>query len=204
MKIIGLTGGIGAGKSTVSRYLKTKGYAVIDADEIAKEVVEPGRPALKQLVQQFGDEILMKDGSLDRRKLAAIAFATEEGKNALNRITHGAIFARIDERKAELTACLGDRQDALVFLDAPLLFETGLDQKVDLVWVVDVPDHIRMERIQKRNGWTEEEIRNRMKNQMTRQEKLARADRVLDNSQTEEYLCAQVDHLLAQMGGDAE
>ena len=85
-----------------------------------------------------------------------------------------------------------------------MLFETGLDQKVDLVWVVDVPDHIRMERIQKRNGWTEEEIRNRMKNQMTRQEKLARADRVLDNSQTEEYLCAQVDHLLAQMGGDAE
>lgn len=203
MKIIGLTGGIGAGKSTVSRYLKTKGYAVIDADEIAKEVVEPGRPALKQLVQQFGDEILMKDGSLDRRKLAAIAFATAEGKNALNRITHGAIFARIDERKAELTACLGDQQDALVFLDAPLLFETGLDQKVDLVWVVDVPDDIRMERIQKRNGWTEEEIRNRMENQMARQEKLARADRVLDNSQTEEYLCAQVDHLLAQMGGDA-
>ena len=204
MKIIGLTGGIGAGKSTVSRYLKTKGYAVIDADEIAKEVVEPGGSALKRLVQQFGDEILMKDGSLNRRKLAAIAFATEEGKNALNRITHGAIFARIDERKAELAACLREQKDALVFLDAPLLFETGLDQKVDSVWVVDVPDDIRMERIQKRNGWTEEEIRNRMKNQMARQEKLARADRVLDNSQTEEYLCAQVDHLLAQMGGDAE
>jgi len=202
MKVIGLTGGIGTGKSTVSRYLKTKGYGIIDADEIAREVVEPGTAALYQLVQRFGEEILTEDGSLNRRKLAQLAFAAPEGKEALDRITHGAIFARIDEQRAALEARLEGQPEALVFLDAPLLLETGLDRKTDLVWVVDVPDEVRIRRIMERDGWTREEILSRMKRQMTREERLSRADSVLDNSGTVEELYRQVDRLLAKLGGD--
>lgn len=201
MKLIGLTGGIGTGKSTVSQYLKTKGYEIIDADRIARQVVEPGMPALGRLVDRFGAEILQEDGSLNRRRLAQLAFASPEGKAALDSITHSAIFACIEEQRAQLKRRYGDDPAALAFLDAPLLLETGLERMTDQVWVVDVPDDVRMERIRLRDGWTEEEIRARMKNQMERREKLDRADRVIDNSGTVEQLHAQVDGLLAEMGG---
>ena len=203
MKTIGLTGGIGTGKSTVSRYLKTKGYQIIDADLIAREVVEPGKPALAALACEFGSGILLEDGSLNRRELARLAFATPEGKAALDRITHGAIFARIDELQLQYANDLRTMADAVIFLDAPLLFETGLDRKTDLVWVVDVPDDIRVKRVVLRDGLAEEEIWARIKNQMSREEKLSKADGVLDNSGTLEELYAQVDRLLEeQAGGD--
>ena len=203
MKTIGLTGGIGTGKSTVSRYLKTKGYKIIDADQIAREVVEPGQPALAALVSEFGQEILLEDGSLNRRELARLAFASPEGKAALDRITHGAIFARIDELQAQYAEELAATADAVIFLDVPLLFETGFDRKADLVWVVDVPDEVRVQRVVLRDGLTEEEIWARIKNQMSREEKLDRADVVLDNSGTQEELFAQVDERLAELtGGD--
>ena len=201
MKLIGLTGGIGTGKSTVSQYLKTKGYEIIDADQIARQVVEPGAPALSRLAERFGAEILLADGSLNRRRLAQLAFASPEGKAALDSITHSAIFARIEEQRAKLEQCYADDPTALVFLDAPLLLETGLERMTDQVWMVDVPDQVRMERIRLRDGWTEEEIRARMKNQMGRREKLERADRVIDNSGTVKRLYDQVDCLLAEMGG---
>ena len=204
MKTIGLTGGIGTGKSTVSRYLTTKGYKIIDADRIAREVVEPGKPALAQLAERFGGEILLEDGSLDRRKLAQLAFATKEGKNALDEITHGAIFARIDELQEQYRRELETTADAVIFLDAPLLLETGLDRKCDGVWVVDVPDDIRVERVKLRDGLSEEEIRARMRNQMSREEKISKADAVLDNSGELEDLYRQVDRLLGVSGGEEE
>lgn len=205
MKIIGLTGGIGTGKSTVSRYLTTKGYRIIDADRIAREVVEPGQPALKALVEEFGPEILLEDGSLNRRELARLAFASPEGKAALDRITHGAIFARIEELQLQYAAELESTADTVIFLDVPLLFETGFDRKADLVWVVDVPDEIRVQRVVLRDGLTEEEVWARIKNQMSREEKIARADVVLDNSGTPEKLYAQVDARLNELtGGDVK
>ena len=205
MKTIGLTGGIGTGKSTVSRYLTTKGYKIIDADRIAREVVEPGMPALKALVEEFGSGILLEDGSLNRRELARLAFASPEGKAALDRITHGAIFARIEELQLQYAAELEATADAVIFLDVPLLFETGFDRKADLVWVVDVPDEIRVQRVVLRDGLTEEEVWARIKNQMSREEKIARADVVLDNSGTPEKLYAQVDARLNEVtGGDVK
>ena len=205
MKTIGLTGGIGTGKSTVSRYLTTKGYKIIDADRIAREVVEPGMPAPKALVEEFGPEILLEDGSLNRRELARLAFASPEGKAALDRITHGAIFARIEELQLQYAAELEKTSDAVIFLDVPLLFETGFDRKADLVWVVDVPDEIRVQRVVLRDGLTEEEVWARIKNQMSREEKIARADVVLDNSGTPEKLYAQVDARLNEVtGGDVK
>lgn len=204
MKTIGLTGGIGTGKSTVSRYLTTKGYKIIDADQIAREVVEPGQPTLNALADRFGEDILLEDGSLDRRALAGKAFATPEGKAALDRITHGAIFARIDELQEQYRNELAATADAVIFLDAPLLLETGLDRKTDMVWVVDVPDELRVERVKLRDGLSEEEIWARIRNQMSRQEKLDRADAVLDNSQTVDYLYEQVDRLLNAVGGDGK
>ena len=205
MKTIGLTGGIGTGKSTVSRYLTTKGYKIIDADRIAREVVEPGQPALKALVEEFGPEILLEDGRLNRRELARLAFASPEGKAALDRITHGAIFARIEELQLQYAAELEKTSDAVIFLDVPLLFETGFDRKADLVWVVDVPDEIRVQRVVLRDGLTEEEVWARIKNQMSREEKIARADVVLDNSGTPEELYAQVDARLNEVtGGDVK
>ena len=203
MKTIGLTGGIGTGKSTVSRYLKTKGYKIIDADLIAREVVEPGMPALKALVEEFGPGILLEDGSLNRRELARLAFASPEGKAALDRITHGAIFDRIHELQEQYESELADTPGAVIFLDVPLLFETGFDKEADLVWVVDVPDEMRVQRVVLRDGLSENEIWARIKNQMSREEKLARADRVLDNSKTLEELYSQVDAFLEeQVGGD--
>lgn len=201
MKTIGLTGGIGTGKSTVSRYLTTKGYKIIDADQIAREVVEPGRPALALLVGEFGPEILLEDGSLNRRELARLAFASPERKAILDRITHGAIFARIEELQAQYAAELEATADAVIFLDVPLLFETGFDRKADLVWVVDVPDEIRVKRVVLRDGLTEEEIWARIKNQMSREEKIARADVVLDNSGTPEELYAQINLALTELTG---
>lgn len=201
MKIIGLTGGIGTGKSTISRYLKDKGYEIIDADQLARSIVEPGEPALLQLVEYFGEGILSSDGTLCRRRLAEEAFASSAGKEALDRITHGAVIQKID-RLCEDFAAREGRGEALLFIDAPLLLETGLASRVSRIWVVDVPDELRMQRIRLRDGLSDEEIRARIRCQMSREEKLARADDVLDNSGSLQQLYAQVDQLLSGLKGD--
>lgn len=202
MKVIGLTGGIGTGKSTVSRYVKEKGYALIDADQIAREVTAPGTKTLFHLAQRFGAEILETDGSLNRRRLAQLAFRTPEDKAALDEITHSAILDCIDERLEALKKRFAKTPGAVVFLDAPLLLETGLNQKTDMVWVMDVPDELRICRIEQRDGWTREEILSRINRQMPREERLAQADWILDNSGTVEELYRQVEQLLSRLGGE--
>ncbi|MFF4405430.1 dephospho-CoA kinase [Streptomyces sp. NPDC001262] len=175
MLTVGLTGGIGAGKSEVSRLLASYGAVLVDADRIAREVVEPGTPGLAAVVAEFGPEILTPDGSLDRPRLGAIVFADEKRLAALNAIVHPLVRAR----SAELEAAAGP--DAVVVNDVPLLAENGLAPLYDLVVVVDAADATRLDRLVRLRGMTADEARARMAAQATREERLAVADLVIDN-----------------------
>ena len=192
MRIIGLTGGIGSGKSTASNYLLQKGYPVIDADKIAREMVSPESQILFKLADCFGKNILNQDGSLNRKHLAAIAFSSKEQKENLDHIMLNEIVQTIP-REIESYDKEGKE---LIFIDAPLLFETGLDKKSHEIWVVDATDEIRMERVIKRDGSTREEVLARVEKQMSREEQHKRASYVLDNSTTTEALYEQIDKLL--------
>ncbi len=188
MIIIGLTGGIGSGKSTVSDILKEQGIPVVDGDRIAREVVEPHRPAYDEIVRVFGTEVLQQDGTLNRKHIGEIVFSDPEKLSVLNSITHKEIYRVILERLESLK----ETGTTLVFLDVALLFETGFDQLTDRVWVVDAPDAVRVERIQKRDGLREEEILKRIQSQMSREMRNTKGDLVLDNSKGREELKAQI------------
>ena len=188
MIIIGLTGGIGSGKSTVSDILKEQGIPVVDGDRIAREVVEPHRPAYDEVVRVFGTEVLQQDGTLNRKHIGEIVFSDPEKLSMLNSITHKEIYRVILERLESLK----ETGTTLVFLDVALLFETGFDQLTDRVWEVDAPDAVRVERIQKRDGLREEEILKRIQSQMSREMRNTKGDLVLDNSKGREELKAQI------------
>lgn len=188
MMIIGLTGGIGSGKSTVSDILKEQGIPVVDGDLIAREVVEPHRPAYEEIVRVFGAEVLQQDGTLNRKRIGEIVFSDPEKLSMLNSITHKEIYRVILERLEYLK----ETGTSLVFLDVALLFETGFDQLTDWVWVVDAPDAVRVERIQKRDGLKEEEILKRIQSQMSRELRNTKGNLVLDNSNSREELKAQI------------
>jgi dephospho-CoA kinase len=173
---IGLTGGIGAGKSEVSRLLASYGAVLVDADVIAREVVAPGTEGLAAVVAEFGPEVLRADGSLDRPKLGAVVFADPQRLAALNAIVH----PLVRQRTAELEAAAGP--DAIVVNDVPLLAENGLAPLYDLVIVVDAADEVRLERLVKLRGMVEEEARARMAAQAGREQRLAVADFVIDNN----------------------
>ena len=196
MKIVGLTGGIGTGKSTASKYLADNGFAVIDADQIAREVVEPGQPLLEKLRETFGAGIIRVDGSLDRKALAAIVFADERKRDELDRVMHGRILQVIDEQIRELQGqgvCRG------IILDAPLLFETGLEQKCDQTWLLVADTEIRIRRVCSRDGSTPQEVEARMKSQMDDREKRRRAGVVLDNSGSRRELEEKLNQVMAQL-----
>jgi dephospho-CoA kinase len=174
---IALTGGIGSGKSTVARMLAARGAVVVDADAIAREIVEPGQPALQEIREAFGPEVVAPDGTLDRARLAAIVFADADALARLNAITH----PRIAERSAELLASAP--ADAVVVYDMPLLVEQGGEalRGWDRIVVVDAPDEVRLERLFAR-GLEREDAERRLRAQATREQRLAVADVVLDNS----------------------
>ena len=186
---IGITGGIGSGKSTVTKCIIEKGYEVIDCDKLARQVVEKGSDTLKKIAVALGDEVLAEDGSLDREKTAKIVFNDDAKRETLNTITHGAIYDIIN-RKIE------EAPDDIHFIDAPLLFEAGLDKDMDTVWVVTCRDDIRRQRIAIRDDMDEEMIQARIDSQMADSEKTALADEVLDNSGSKEELYARVEELL--------
>lgn len=192
MKIVGLTGGIGSGKSTVSNYLLKKGYPIIDADKIAREIVEPNSKTLKKLIECFSDEILNYDGSLNRKALAQIAFFNQESKMKLDDIMLEEIVRIIHEQ----VAFYEKLNNEFVFIDAPLLFEAGLDKVSNEVWVVDTEDEMRIERVVKRDGMTRQEVLARLQKQMSREEKNKRATYILDNSTTQQALYEQIEKLL--------
>jgi dephospho-CoA kinase len=183
---VGLTGGIGAGKSEVSRLLASYGAVVVDADLIAREVVAPGTEGLAAVVAEFGESVLLPDGSLDRPGLGAVVFADPARLAALNAIVH----PLVGRRSAELEAAAGP-EDVVVH-DVPLLAENGLAPLYDLVVVIDAADETRLERLVKLRGMAESEARARMAAQASREDRLAVADLVVDNDGPLERLEPQV------------
>lgn len=194
MLLVGLTGGIGSGKSTVLRLLRERGAEVIDADEAARRVVEPGQPALAALVERFGPGVLRADGTLDRSGLARLAFADPASTQALNAITWPAIVAEIDR---QLDAA---GEDAVVVLDAPLLVEggPGSEREFVAVVVVEAPREARLARLEDR-GMTRADAEQRMAAQATDDERREYATHVVDNSGDLESLARQVDALWADL-----
>jgi dephospho-CoA kinase len=172
---VGLTGGIGAGKSEVSRLLVEHGAVLIDADRIAREVVAPGTPGLAAVVAAFGEDVLAEDGSLDRPKLGAIVFADPEKLAVLNGIVHPLVGER--SRALEEAAA----EDAVVVHDVPLLTENGLAPLYDLVIVVDADPATQLDRLVQLRGMTEQDARARMAAQATREQRREIADLVVDN-----------------------
>ena len=192
---VGLTGGIGSGKSTVAQMLQARGAVVIDADAIARELVEPGEPALHALVDEFGDSIIAADGSLLRGRLASVAFATPDGTARLNAIMHPLIAAE-SRRRIDRAAEAGAH---VVVYDMPLLLETGQRDVVDLVVVVDVPVETQVRRAVDLRGLEEADVRRRIEVQLSREERLAAADVVIDNSGSVIHTREQVDVLWARL-----
>ena len=193
---LGLTGGIGSGKSTVARMLAARGAVVIDADQIARDLVEPGGEALAELVTEFGPRILQQDGSLSRGELAALAFSDPRATERLNAIMHPLIRAEGERRLAEAPGA------QVVVYDMPLLVETGQADLVDLVVVVDVPEEVQVDRAVRLRGLDEADVRRRMEVQATRGERRAAAGVVIDNAGDVAWTQTQVDALWASLTGD--
>jgi len=195
---LGLTGGIASGKSTVSAMLVRLGAKLVDADQVAREVVLPGEPALMQLSKQFGPDILMSDGSLDRQALGRIVFTPDKQKlKELEAILHPAIRARMHK---QMDAYLAEEPDRLVIADIPLLFETGQEALYDAVLLVYVPKAIQLERLMAREGMTAEDAKVRIELQMDMEEKKQRADYIIDNSSTLEHTQRQIENIWRELG----
>ncbi|MGX1671890.1 dephospho-CoA kinase [Streptomyces sp. NPDC055400] len=190
---VGLTGGIGAGKSEVSRLLVEHGAVLIDADRIAREVVEPGTPGLAAVVEAFGSDVLAPDGSLDRPALGAIVFADADRLAVLNSIVHPLVGARSAELEAAATG------DSVVVHDVPLLAENGLAPLYDLVIVVDASPETQLDRLVRLRGMSEEDARARMAAQATRDKRLETADIVIDNDVPLDELHRRVDAVWADL-----
>jgi dephospho-CoA kinase len=185
---LGLTGGIASGKSTVARLLEELGAVRIDADRLAREVVEPGQPAWQAIVTHFGRGVLQSDQSLDRKALADIVFNDPKELQKLNQITHPYINACMRER-VEMAREAGA---GVALFEAPLLYETGLDKETDCVLVVVVNEATQLTRLTERDGLTAEEAKLRVASQMPLAEKAGRADYVIDNNGTLEETRRQV------------
>jgi dephospho-CoA kinase len=194
MKLVGLTGGIGAGKSSVSARLAAKGAVIVDADAIVREVQAAGSPVFEAIVERFGPEVVGQDGELDRPALAAIVFGDPAALKELNGLVHPAVgvevLRRVDEQRGT---------DRVVVLDVPLLVESGRYQASGVI-VVDLHHDLAVERLVADRGMTEDEARARMANQVSREERRARADFVIDNSGPPEALDDAVDRAWAWIG----
>ena len=194
MKIIGLTGGIGTGKSTVSAYLAQKGCKIIDADLISHQMTEAGSPCLAEIKDAFGEDVFLRDGNLDRKKVGRLVFADAEKKETLEQI----ITRRVIEKTLRILQDCRAQQEDLVVLDAPLLFECGMQRYTDETWLVVCRTETRLRRIAARDGLAEEDIQKRIANQMSTEQKEKLADYIIDNSRDLAWLYAQIDTLLAK------
>lgn len=194
MKIIGLTGGIGTGKSTVSAYLAQKGCKIIDADLISHQMTEAGSPCLAEIKAAFGEDVFLRDGNLDRKKVGRLVFADATKKKTLEQI----ITRRVIEKTLRILQDSRAQQEDLVVLDAPLLFECGMQRYTDETWLVVCRTETRLRRIAARDGLAEEDIQKRIANQMSTEQKEKLADYIIDNSRDLAWLYAQIDTLLAK------
>lgn len=210
MRIIGLTGGIGCGKSTVSEYLNEMGFITIDFDATMKMLQRPGQPALEEIVEAFGPHALLPDGTMNRKYVGKIVFSDPEAKAVLDRIMQGHLdiaVTSITDAFEEAGRCVTRAsnpedymQKKVIFYDHPLLFEVPYRiEPADEAWVIDMDEEIRIERVGRRDGKTRQEVLNCMHSQMPRDEKLARADYVIDNSGTVEDLRHNVDKALESL-----
>jgi dephospho-CoA kinase len=193
--LIGLTGGIGSGKSTVSAALVARGARLVDADAVVRELQEPGTPVFEAMVARFGPGIVAADGSLDRAAVAAVVFTDDEARRDLNAIVHPAVG---DEILARVSAAA--ETDEVVVLDVPLMVEGGRYPVAGLL-VVDCPVDVAVQRLVTHRGMSEEDARARIAVQATREERLARADHVVDNSGTPEDLAGEIDRAWAWIEG---
>lgn len=178
MNIIGLTGGIASGKSTVSSFFRQKGAAVLDADRIARELSEPGGKLHAEYVRHFGAEVLQSDGTLDRRRIGQIVFSDPQQKQWLDAVSHPAIRAELLRKLAQKR----NEKQRLILLDIPLLFESGWDKMADKTCLVYVDESVQLQRLMKRDGYTRREAQDRIAAQMPLEEKKKRADYLIDNN----------------------
>jgi len=197
--LVGLTGGIATGKSTVSEILRQLGGEIIDADRLARDVVEPEQPAWKQIVAEFGRGVVTAEGALDRKKLGAIVFADPERRKRLEAITHPAIRARFQARLDELAA---QGFAGIVVFDAPVMIESGNYKNMDRLVVVVTDDATQAARLQERDGTDEAEGRRKIASQMPLAEKAKLADYVIDNSGAPEATAAEVRRVFAALMAD--
>jgi len=186
--VVGLTGGAGSGKSVASRTFRSLGVPVIDTDQISREVVEPGQPALREIVAEFGNEILDSRGNLDRRRMRDLVFADRNARRRLEAILH----PRIGERMERILASL---DSAYAVVAIPLLVEAGWTDRVDRVLVMDTPEDAQIRRLMRRDNVNRDEARRMLAAQAPREERLAVADDVVDNSGTPEALIGQIQRL---------
>jgi len=193
--ILGLTGGIASGKSTVAAMLKERGIPVVDADVIARKVVEPGKEAYQAIVRHFGPDILLADGWIDRKKLGEIVFSNEAERQTLNSIVHPEVRKEM-RRQAEEYEKAGE---PIVFLDIPLLYESKLQHMVDKIVVVYIPREKQLRRLMERDDFDEDQANRRLRAQLPIEQKKAWADYVIDNQQSREATAKQVDELLARI-----
>ena len=178
MLVIGLTGGIGTGKSEIARLLQSLGAVVINADQVGHEAYAPDSESWHEVVNAFGKDILQPGGEIDRRKLGTIVFADPQQLAKLNGIMHPRMARMVEDR----IQVLREEEVQVVVVEAALLFEAGWDTLVDEVWVAESPVEVVIERLQARSGMDEEEVRKRIESQMGRSERMERADLVVDNS----------------------
>lgn len=189
--VIGLTGGIASGKSTVTAYLREKGYWVLDADALVHDLQKKGGRLYQLLVAEFGEEILRRDGELDRQALGQAVFADPALRARLSRLQDDVIRQAIVRERDQALA-----SHDLVFLDIPLLYEAGYEQEVDAVWLVVVPRDLQLSRLRQRNGYSLTEAQQRLAAQLPLEEKKALATAIIDNSGTRQATYAQIDALL--------
>lgn len=196
MKVIGLTGGTGSGKSTVAAYLREKGCYIIDADKISRTLTAKGGEALGPIKERFGKEVFSDDGSLDRKKLGSIVFADEKKLRMLEEITTNIVIEKTLQRIEELRSSGNEKT---VIIDAPLLFECGMNDCADENWLVICEQEDRINRLILRDGIERQSIMDRMANQLSDDEKILMADVIIDNSGSLKDLYCQIDKLIERV-----
>lgn len=196
MKTIGLTGGIGTGKTTVSEYLKEKGCVIIDADKISREMTERDSPALDEIKQSFGEKYISKEGNLERKLLGDLVFNDPKALEKLQAIITKKVEQKIDSMLKQLKK---QDNDDIVVIDAPLLFECGMESVADENWLVTADMGVRIDRVKKRDGLSERQISDRINNQMSEAEKRGKSRYIIDNSGTVEELYMQIDKILERI-----
>ncbi|WP_226656384.1 dephospho-CoA kinase [Pseudalkalibacillus hwajinpoensis] len=193
---IGLTGGIASGKSTVAEMIRRYDLPIVDADVMARKVVEPGEPALEKIFQLFGEDMRAEDGGLDRKKLGSVIFKDEEKRKVLNRVLHPAIRKEMLDQ----AAAFKEQGNEHVIFDIPLLFESQLTHMVDQTLLVYVDAKTQLSRLVERDGSTEEEAFDRIQSQMPIEKKKDLADEVIDNTGTREKTEEQLNNILKKWG----